>query len=98
MLNSVILEGVMTAGLTIDGRFIIETSRLEGGEKTKVNAICRLSPTLNSNENAREVFRSGTIFQCWGHLDKINGELGVCVEHFEKRGVRIGKYIFTNKD
>lgn len=101
MLNSVLIEGVMTAGLTLDGRFTIETSRLEGGEVQKLVILCKLSPALFTNESSesiRKIFKSGTIFQCIGSIEKINGDIGVLVEHFEKRGARFGKYTFTNKD
>lgn len=98
MLNSVLVEGVMTAGLTIDGRFTIETTRFEGGEEISFVILCKLSSALNSNEDVRKLFKSGTIFQCVGRIEKINGEIGVYVEHFEKRGARFGKYTFTNKD
>lgn len=101
MLNSVLVEGVMTAGLTLDGRFVIETSRFEGGEKTSINILCKLSPAFlskESSEDIRKMFKSGNIFQCVGRIERINGEFGVYVEHFEKRGARFGKYTFTNKD
>lgn len=101
MLNSVLIEGVMTAGLTLDGRFTIETSRLEGGEETGFVILCKLSPALFTNESSesiRKIFKDGTIFQCIGRIENINGDIGVLVEHFEKRGARLGKYTFTNKD
>lgn len=98
MLNSVLIEGVMTAGLTLDGRFTIETTRSEGGEVTKIVILCKLSPAFNSNEDVRKVFTTGSIFRCVGRLEKINGDLGVYVEHFEKRGARFGKYTFRNED
>lgn len=101
MLNSVLVEGVMTAGLTLDGRFTIETTRYEGGEEQKLVILCKLSPALFTNETREDVvkvFKHGNIFQCVGRIEKINGEFGVCVEHFERRGYRFGKYTFTNKD
>lgn len=98
MLNSVLVEGVMTAGLTLDGRFTIETTRYEGGEETSIVILCKLSPAFMSNEDIRNVFKCGTIFQCVGRIEKINGDIGVYVEHFEKCGARFGKYTFTNKD
>ena len=101
MLNSVLVEGVMTAGLTLDGRFTIENTRYEGGEKTSIVILCKLSPAFlskESNEDIRKMFKSGNIFQCVGRIERINGEFGVYVEHFEKRGARFGKYTFTNKD
>ena len=101
MLNSVLVEGVMTAGLTLDGRFTIETTRYEGGEEQKLIILCKLSSALftkESIEDIRRTFKSGTIFQCVGRIEKINGEFGVYVEHFERRGYRFGKYTFTNKD
>lgn len=101
MLNSVLVEGVMTAGLTLDGRFILETSRYEGGEETSIVILCKLAPAFLSNESSegvRKMFKNGTIFQCVGRIEKINGEIGVYVEHFEKKGARFGKYTFTNKD
>lgn len=98
MLNSVLVEGVMTAGLTLDGRFTIETSRLEGGEVQKLVILCKLSSALNSNEDVRKMLTNGTILQCIGRIEGISGDIGVYVEHFEKRGARFGKYTFTNKD
>ncbi len=98
MLNSVLVEGVMTAGLTLDGRFTIETSRSEGGEETKLVILCKLSPAFNSNEGVRKLFTTGSILRCVGRIEKINGEIGVYVEHFEKRGARFGKYTFKNED
>lgn len=101
MLNSVLIEGVMTAGLTLDGRFTIETTRLEGGEAQKLVILCKLSPAILSKgsiEDIRKIFKSGTIFRCVGRIEGISGDIGVLVEHFEKCGARFGKYTFTNKD
>lgn len=101
MLNSVLIEGVMTAGLTLDGRFTIETTRYEGGEVQKLVILCKLSPALftdKTSENLRKIFKGGTIFRCVGRIEGINGDIGILVEHFEKCGVRFGKYTFTNND
>ena len=101
MLNSVLVEGVMTAGLTLDGRFTLEITRCEGGEETKLVILCKLSPAIfskESSEDIRKIFHSGTIFRCVGRIEGISGDIGVLVEHFEKRGARFGKYTFTNKD
>ena len=101
MLNSLLIEGVMTAGLTTDGRFTIETSRCEGGEETSFVILCKLSPAFlssESSESIRKIFKSGTIFRCVGRIEVISGDIGVLVEHFEKCGARFGKYTFTNKD
>lgn len=99
MTNSVYIEGVMTAGLTTDGRFTIENVHSEGGEEKTNVFLCKLTQTLLENENVRRTFINGTTFRFVGCLSKdFDGELMVIVEYFERLGVRVGKYTFTNKD
>lgn len=98
MKNSVLIEGVKTAGPTLDGRFAIKTSRYEGIEVKKLVILCKLSSALNSNEDVRKMLTNGTILQCIGRIESFSGDIGVYVEHFERIGARFGKYTFTNKN
>lgn len=96
MLNSLILQGVMTAGLTPQGRFTVENTIVEGGGEKKTVILCKLIPTLSESESVRKVFKNGSMFRLVGYLDKdTDGELMVMVEHFERLGFRSGKYTFT---
>lgn len=96
MMNSVILEGVMTAGLTSDGRFTIETVRLVGGGKEENTFLCKLTPELLGRKDVRKVFKNGTNFRLVGYLSKdTDGEPMVVTEGFERISVRLGKYNFA---
>ena len=97
MINSIILEGVMTAGFTIDGRFTVENTRLEGGETKKAVLLCKLSDEINAS--AQESVHHGTLLRLVGHIGKLdNGDYCLFVEFLEKKGVRMNGYVFTNKD
>ena len=97
MLNSVILEGVMTAGFTIDGRFTVENTRLEGGETKNTVLLCKLSDEIKAS--AQESVHIGLLLRLVGHLGKLdNGDKCLFVENVEKVGARINGYVFTNKD
>lgn len=96
MLNSLVIEGVMTAGLTSNGRFTIEHARLEGGEKEENTFLCKLTPALLGNEGVRWAFKNGLTFRLVGYLSKdTDGEPMIMVEAFEKIGYRSGKYNFA---
>lgn len=98
MINSLIIDGVMTSGLTSNGRFTIENVRLEGGEKEENTFLCKLTPALLESEDARKVFKYGTTFRLVGYLSKdTDGETMVMVEAFERVGVRSGKYNFVTE-
>ena len=96
MLNSLLIEGVMTAGLTTSGRFIIENARFEGGEEIKNVFLCKLAPALLEVESVRNMFKNGNRFRLVGYLSKdTDGEPMVMVEHVERLGFRSGKYYFA---
>ena len=96
MLNSLLIEGVMTAGLTLDGRFTIETSRYEGREETKNVFLCKLMSALLEVESVRGMFKNGNRFRLVGYLSKYtDGQAMIMVEHVERIGVRSGKYNFA---
>ena len=95
MINSVIVEGVMTAGFTTDGRFTIENTRLEGGETKKTVFLCKLSNEIY--ESTRESIHIGYIIRIVGHLGKLDsGDNCLFVEMVEKIGARMNGYVFTN--
>lgn len=97
MINSVILEGVMTAGFTTDGRFTVENSRLEGGETKKTVLLCKLPDEIIAS--TRESVHSGILLRLVGYLGKLdNGDNCLFVEIVEKIGARMNGYVFTNKD
>jgi hypothetical protein len=96
MTNSVIIEGVMTAGLTSNGYFTIENVRLEGGGKEENTFLCKLTPALLESEDARKAFKNGTTFRLVGYLSKdTDVKPMVMTEAFERVGVRSGKYNFA---
>ena len=96
MLNSLVIEGVMTAGLTSNGRFTIEHARLEGGKKEENVFLCKLTPALLENEGVRGVFKNGSTFRLTGYLSKdTDGEPMIMVEAFGRIGFRSGKYNFA---
>lgn len=97
MINSVIVEGVMTAGFTIDGRFTIENTRLEGGETKKAILLCKLSDEINAS--TQESVHIGHLLRIVGHFGHLDsGDNCLFVEFVEKIGVRMNGYVFTNKD
>lgn len=96
MVNSLVIEGVMTAGLISDGRFTIENTRLEGGKKEENTFLCKLTPALLENESVRGAFQNGTTFRLVGYLSKDTaGFPMVMVESFARIGYRSGKYNFA---
>lgn len=96
MLNSLLIEGVMTAGLTTNGRFTIENARFEGGKEVGNVFLCKLMPALLEVESVRGMFKQGNRFRLVGYLSKdTDGEPMIIVEHVEKVGVRSGKYNFA---
>ena len=96
MHNSVLIEGVMTAGLTTNGRFTIEHARLEGGKIEESVFLCKLIPALFGVESVRGMFKHGSTFRLVGYLSKdTDGETMVMVEHVERVGFRSGKYNFA---
>lgn len=101
MLNSVILEGVVSEGLNEDGVFTTCSSRYskvgEGlvEEKTFVKCIVEgrsrthVSDKLNEGRGVRIV----------GRLKEIEGNLGLFAEHIEVKPLGVkkeGKYTFRN--
>ena len=97
MINSVIIEGVVTAGFTLDGRFTIENTRLEGGGTKKTVILCKLSDEII--ESTRESVHDGHLLRIIGHLRRtVNGDKCLFVEIVEIIGVRMNGYVFTNKD
>lgn len=97
MLNSLIIRGVMTAGLTANGRFTIENACFRGGIEKKNVILCKLMPSLLANESVVKVFKNGNVFRLVGYLDKdTDGEPMVVVEHVEMVGYRSHGYTFTN--
>lgn len=96
MHNSLLIEGVMTAGLTTNGRFTIENARLEGGKQVENVFLCKLLPALLEVEGVRGMFKDGVRLRLVGYLSKDTcGEPMVIVEHVEKVGFRSGKYNFA---
>jgi hypothetical protein len=95
MLNSVIIEGVMTAGFTTDGRFTVENIRLEGGETKKTILLCKLSDEIIAS--TQESVHSGLLLRLVGYLGKLDsGDNCLFVENIEKIGARMNGYVFTN--
>ena len=95
MINSIILEGVMTAGFTIDGRFTVENTRLEGGETKKLIFLCKLSDKIDTS--AREHVHIGLLLRLVGYMGKLDtGDTCLFVENVEKIGARMNGYVFTN--
>lgn len=98
MTNSIIIEGVMTAGLTTNGRFTIENACLESGGEERNVFLCKLTPALVGGEDVRKAFKNGTTFRLVGYLSKdTDGEPMIMVETFERLGVRSGKYNFVTE-
>lgn len=95
MINSVIVEGVMTAGFTTDGRFTVENIRLEGGETKKTILLCKLSDEIIAS--TQESVHIGLLLRLVGYLGKLdNGDKCLFVENVEKIGARMNGYVFTN--
>ncbi len=96
MLNSLLIEGVMTAGLSSSGRFTIENERSEGGKQVKNVFLCKLMPALFEVEGVRSRVNNGNRLRLVGYLSKdTDGESMIMVEHVERVGVRSGKYNFA---
>ena len=97
MINSVVVEGVMTAGFTLDGRFTVENTRLEGGETEKTVILCKLPDEIIASTH--ESVCHGTLLRIVGHIGKLDsGDSCLFVEYLDKIGVRMNGYVFTNKD
>lgn len=92
MINSVILEGVVSVGVTEHGCFRIYNVRNDGGKEEYTYVTCKLSETM------KRLFESkitpGRKVRVVGYLSP----LGLFAEHIElkDRVVKSGKYTFTN--
>lgn len=96
MTNSILIEGVMTAGLTLNGRFTIENVLSEGGEEKRNVFLCKLAPALSGDESTRGMFKNGSTFRLVGYLSKdTDGDPMVMVDYFERLSIRSGKYNFA---
>lgn len=105
MLNSVIIEGVVTISPTSKGVFSIDTCQItKGGEEEMFSLICKLSDGLNSvykdriksRRRVRMVGRIAAFSIDYGW----NKSIGLFVENIELFGtvIKSGKYIFTKEN
>lgn len=95
MLNSVIVEGVVSISPTNRGYFTIDTSRVKGGE-IDTNIACKLPGSVN-----RDDIKCSNIVRIVGHLgrfDELNISLGVYIEQIEVTYIKDGKYKFRKEN
>ena len=103
MLNSVILEGVVSKDMSDTGVFVISSERhTKVGEEritTSVSVMCLAQG--NILESARKWLKEGSGLRIVGHLQYIEDKVGIVAEHIEFKagkpktnGVE-GKYNFV---
>lgn len=92
MINSVILEGVVSVGTTEDGCFRIYNVRNEGGKEVNTYITCILSEGMKRLCGSK--ITPGRKVHVVGYLSP----LGIFAEYIElkDRVVKSGKYTFTN--
>ena len=105
MLNSVIIEGVVSISPTSDGVFSIDTCQTtKGGEEEMFTLICKLSEGLNSVckdriKSRRKVRIVGRI-AAFPIADGWDKNICLFVENIEVFGtvIKSGKYTFTKEN
>lgn len=101
MLNSVILESVVSGAVSETGLFRVKSERHtkvgEGVVTTVVNVLCQVPQ--NMLESVKKYATDGRGVRIVGRLDTLyGGEVGLFIEHIEYKNfpnsIREGKYNF----
>ena len=95
MLNSVIVEGVVSTGIDDDGLFTISTSRYQkvGEEFNEEKTFVECLVTGIIRNTVGDKLTEGRGLRIVGYLKQIEGNLGLFVEHVE---FKPKKYTFRN--
>lgn len=87
MLNSVILEGVVSVGINNLGEFYVDSSKYEKvGEditEVKTRVKCLITDTLFVSECECGKITEKRQLRVVGFLENIRGEIGIHAEHIE---------------